>query len=416
MKPTRAPITLPFWTPGVFFLSALMLAGLAAALYRIVTGLQVSTNLSNHFPWGIWIAYDVEGRVALSAGGFTMAALAHIFHRHKFEPIVRSAVLTAMLGYTFAVCGLLLDLGRYYNAWHPAMPWMWQGNSVLFEVGMCVMAYLTVLYTEFSPVFFERFVGRVNLPGPLRGLNALIDSLLRLGQRTVGKVMALFIIAGVVLSCMHQSALGSLILVAPYKTNALWYTPVLPLLFLMSAIAVGFPMVVFEQYYAAWAFKRKVPMHLLAPLSRFAVVFLGLYLLAKISDLIIRDAYVGLLTPSTASVMWIVEVTVGVLIPLGMLVSERVRRRPALLFSACCLIIAGIVMNRINVFLIAYRPPYMTEPYIPSVAEVLVSVGLTAGLIFMYRAIVSFFPVYAAEDSEAPAQSAAAPLETAHAK
>lgn len=416
MKSTRAPIAVPFWTPGVYVLSALMLAGLAAALYRLAVGLQVSTNLTDRFPWGIWIAYDVEGRVALSAGGFTMAALAHIFHRHKYEPIVRSALLTAMLGYTFAVCGLLLDLGRYYNAWHPAMPWMWQGNSVLFEVGMCVMAYLTVLYAEFSPIFFERFIGRVRLPGPLAGFNALAEWLLRFGERTVGKVMGLFIIAGVVLSCMHQSALGSLILVAPYKTNLLWYTPVLPLLFLMSAIAVGFPMVVFEQYYAAWAFKRKVPMHLLAPLSRFAAVFLGLYLLAKVSDLVIRDAYMALLTPSTASVMWLIEVTAGVLIPMAMLVSERVRRRPAFLFAACCLIIAGIVMNRLNVFLIAYRPPYMTDPYIPSIAEVLVSVGLTAGMIFIYRAIVSFFPVYPADNAAATVQPAAAELETAHAK
>jgi Ni/Fe-hydrogenase subunit HybB-like protein len=409
------PLRNKFWTPGVYVLFAVAMAGVLAVLYRLFFGLQASTNLTDSFPWGLWIAYDVEGRVALSAGGFTMAALTHVFNRHKYEGIVHSALLTAMLGYTFAVVGLMMDLGRYYNAWHPAMPWMWQGNSVLFEVGMCVMAYLTVLYIEFSPIFFERFAGRVALPGALSRLDGPCNRLFESGGRIAPRIMIVFLILGVVLSCMHQSALGSLILVAPYKTSALWFTPIMPLLFLLSAIAVGFPMVIFEQLYAAWAFGRKPPMELLSSLGKLAAVFLGIYCFAKLSDFAIRGAYVHFFPLSLASVMLVIEVAAGVFLPLGMLVSKRVRTSPGLLFTACSLIIFGIIMNRINVFLVAYRPPFMKHAYIPSVAEVLVSLGLTAGMILAYRVIVLVFPVFTRGKSSAQPVSAAV-LETVHAK
>ncbi len=395
----REPMPCKFWTPGAYLLLAIVGAGFLAAVYRILGGLYSSTNLTDAFPWGIWIAYDVEGRVALSAGGFTMAALTHVFNQHKYEGIVRSALLTAMLGYTFAVMGLMLDLGRYYNAWHPAMPWMWQGNSVLFEVGMCVMAYMTVLYIEFSPMFFERFAGRVALPGPLARLNGTANGLLERGGQIVPRIMIVFLILGVVLSCMHQSALGSLILVAPYKTSALWFTPVLPLLFLISAIAVGFPMVIFEQLFAAWAFRRRPPMELLSSLAKWAAVLLGAYGLAKFSDFMIRGAYVHFFPLSLASVMLVIEVSAGILVPLALLASARVRKSPLPLFITCCLIMFGVLLNRIDVFLVAYRPHFMQQAYVPSVAEVLVSLGLTAGLIFAYRAAVFVFPVFTRERS-----------------
>lgn len=411
----REPIRQKFWTPGAYVLFGIMAAGLLAAIYRILAGLHASTNLTDSFPWGIWIAYDVEGRVALSAGGFTMAAITHVFNQHKYERIVRSALLTAMLGYTFAVVGLMMDLGRYYNAWHPAMPWMWQGNSVLFEVGMCVMAYMTVLYIEFSPMVFERFAGRVALPGPLARLNKAADALCERGGQILPRIMIVFLILGVVLSCMHQSALGSLILVAPYKTSALWFTPVLPLLFLLSAMAVGFPMVIFEQLFAAWAFRRTPPMELLSSLAKWAAVLLGVYGFAKFTDFMVRGAYALLFPLSLASVMLVIEVTAGILVPIALLASPRVRRSPARLFTACCLIMAGVLMNRIDVFLIAYRPHFMTAAYVPSVAEVLVSLGLTAGMIFVYRMAVTVFPVFtrAQADEQAPA---GAVLENVHAE
>jgi len=146
------PVPRTLRSAGVGLLVGLLTLGLLVAACRFVFGLQSVTNLDQQHPWGLWIAIDVATGVALAAGGVTTAALAYIFHRRDFEAITRPALLTAMLGYTFVGLGLLVDLGRYYNIWHPILPSMWQGNSVLFEVGLCVMCYLTVLYIEFIPV------------------------------------------------------------------------------------------------------------------------------------------------------------------------------------------------------------------------------------------------------------------------
>ena len=214
--------------------------------------------------------------VALAAGGFTTAALAHVFGRHRYEAVTRPALLTAMLGYTFVSIGLVIDIGRSWAIWKPIV--FWQPNSVLFEVAMCVVIYLHVLYIEFIPIVVERFLGRVNLPGPLAGLNRLLERLLALADRILDPLMWIFIIAGVVLSCMHQSGLGSLMLIAPTKVHPLWYTPLLPLLFLLSAIAVGYPMVVFETTLATSAMKLEDEMEVLGPLTRFTILLLGIYL------------------------------------------------------------------------------------------------------------------------------------------
>ena len=392
-----APVERRFFTPGVIVLLLVAAAGLIAGLGRFLFGLGAATNLNDQFPWGIWIAIDVATGVALAAGGFTTAAVAHIFHREKYHDLVRPALLTALLGYTFVVIGLNADLGRYYNVWHPMMPSMWSGNSVLFEVGMCVMFYLTVLYIEFLPIVAERFKGRVNLPKPLSALNQPIDSLLTLADATVSKVMMFFIIAGVVLSCMHQSSLGALMLIAPWKMHPLWYTPILPLLFLLSAISVGFPMVVFESVLASKSFKRKPEMHLLSSLSKAIPVLLLIYLSFKIGDLAVREVLVSLLDGSTHSALFLIEVGLGVALPMAMLCFDSVRRSVAGLMTASTLVVLGVAFNRINVFLTAYRPVYQVERYMPSLSEILVTAGLISALALVYRLLVILLPVLPAE-------------------
>jgi Ni/Fe-hydrogenase subunit HybB-like protein len=399
------PLRKPFDTPGVLILSSLFLLAVAIAAYRFFFGLSAVTNLDNRYPWGIWIALDVATGVALAAGGFTTAALVHVFHRKHYEVVIRPALLTALLGYTFVALGLLVDLGRYYNIWHPMLPSMWQGNSALFEVGMCVMAYLTVLYIEFMPMLCERFVGKVRLPGWLGRLNSQVDFVLRLMRSTLSKVMFLFLIAGVVLSCMHQSSLGTLMLIAPYKVHPLWYTPMLPFLFLLSAIAVGFPMVVIESIWASKSFGRKPEMNVLAPLSKFVVFLLGIYLAAKATDLLVREAHVYLFDRSFQSKMFWLEIGVGAILPLALLLSERARRTPALLFLASLSVVAGVVINRLNVFLIAYQPGGTGAVYFPSMLEILFTIGMIAGLALVYRVIVTIFPVLPAEE-EGPSPSA----------
>jgi len=391
-----------FFTPGTKVLFGLMLAGLAAYVYRLMAGIGAATNLDNQYPWGIWIAVDVASGVALAAGGFTTAALADIFHKEKYHVIVRPALLTAMLGYTFVVIGLLADLGRYYNVWHPMLPSMWQGNSVLFEVGMCVMIYLTVLYIEFLPVVVERFKGRVNLKGPFKVLNRVIESWFDVCERYLGRFISLFIIAGVVLSCLHQSSLGTLMLIAPSKMHPLWYTPISPLLFLMSAIAVGFPMVIFESILASRSFRLKPEVPVLASVARYTPVLLGAYLAVKIGDLTLRDAWPLVFEGSLRSAMFLVEIIPGVLLPVILLSSARVRHSVTGLFLSACLVIFGVALNRINVFLVAYEPLYPGRTYFPSVFEILVTVGLISALVLVYRWIVMNFPVITAPSHALP--------------
>jgi len=387
------PINTKFFSRGAIILAVLAGLGALGYLYRLIFGLGAATNLTDQYPWGIWIAIDVASGVALAAGGFTTAAVADIFHRERYHVLVRPALLTAMLGYTIVVVGLLADLGRYYNVWHPMLPTMWQGNSVLFEVGMCVMIYLTVLYIEFLPIVLERFKGRVSLPGLFKHFNSLVESILEIGDRHLTRFISLFIIAGVVLSCLHQSSLGTLMLVAPSKMHPIWNSPISPILFLLSAICVGFPMVIFESILASRSFRRAPEMHLLGPLSRYIPLLLGAYLAVRIGDLTIREMWPFVLEGSFASFAFLVEIVGGFLLPMILLSRERVRNSVTGLLTSVSLVIAGILINRINVFLVAYNPPFATGRYFPSVIEIMVTVGLVSALVLIYRLFVTRFPV-----------------------
>ncbi len=364
-----------------------------ALAYRFLFGLGAATNLSSGYPWGIWIAIDVACGVALAAGGFTTAFIAHITHRHEFEPLIRPALLTAMIGYTFVALGVATDLGRFWAMWHMMLPWMWQPNSVLFEVGICVMCYLTVLYIEFLPIVCERFIGRVNLPGPLASLNVAVDRLLRVLDKTLSKVMTVFIILGILLSCMHQSSLGTLMVIADTKLHPLWQTPVLPLMFLLSAFAVGLSMVIFESLLASRSFKLKPERHVLAKLAKFIPLLLGLYLAAKVVDAANRGTFAYLFEGSLQSNLFLVEMLFGVIAPILIFLNDRLRNSVRWLFLGAALVIAGVVLNRLNVFLIAYTPAYDAGGYFPAWTELAVTFGFIAVIVLIYRFVVLNFPV-----------------------
>jgi len=385
------PVNHKYFTPGVIILAVVALNGIVWLMGRFFFGLGAVTNLNNQYPWGLWIGVDVAAGVALAAGGFTTAALGHVMHREEYHAIVRPALLTAMLGYTFVAFGVFVDIGRWYFIWHPLI--MWNGNSALFEVGICVMIYMTVLYIEFLPIVTERFIGKVNLPGFLSGLNKLVDKVLRLLDRGLSKTMFVFIIAGVVLSTLHQSSLGTLMIIAGPKMHPLWQTPVLPLLFLLSAVAVGLPMVIFESLIASRSLKLKPEMHILSKLGSMIAPLLGIYLAFKIGDMFIRETFVYLGEFSTASVMFTIEILFGVIIPLRMFLSPKVLKSPPLLFTASALVVLGVLLNRINNFVVAYTPPYSMESYFPSFGEISVTVGFVSMLILAYRFIVMNFPV-----------------------
>lgn len=385
------PVKYKFFSPGMIIVTILALNGLFFLAQRFLFGMGAVTNLNNFYPWGLWIGVDVAAGVALAAGGFVTAAMGHIFHLPNMKPVIRPALLTAMLGYTFVGIGVMVDIGRWYYIWHPMI--YWNGTSPLFEVGICVMTYLTVLYIEFMPIVTERFRGKVNLPGILKIFNGLIEGLLKLFDNTLGKAMFLFIIAGVVLSTLHQSSLGTLMVIAGYKMHPLWYTPIMPLLFFISAICVGIPMVIFESLIAARSFKIKPEMDVLKKIATYIPLLLGIYLAFKIGDMAIRKSFVYLFEFNTYSVAWLIEIIVGVIIPLIMLNFRKVINSPLWLFIAATLVVAGVLINRINTFIVAYHPPYAKTPYFPSFGEISVTVGFICLMVILYRIIVMIFPV-----------------------
>jgi len=378
------PLNKPFFTPGVYVMLIFMAAGGITILARFIGGIGYVSNLNHLYPWGLWIGIDVASGVALAAGGFTTAALAHILGRHQFESVIRPALLTAALGYTFVVLGLLVDIGRTWAIWKPMF--YWNPNSVLFEVAMCVMIYLNVLYIEFIPIITERFKDKFSI----------LDVL----EKNLDKIMWIFVIAGVVLSCMHQSSLGSLMLIAPTKVHPLWYTPILPLLFLLSAIAVGYPMVIFETTVITSSMNLDSEMDTLKPLSKISIYLLGLYMIIKIGDMLVRGTYVYLFDFNAQTNAFLCEILLGVVIPWVMLCFEKVRGSRKALFFVSCLVIFGVLINRINVFIVGYKPFNSTISYFPSIGEILVTSGLIATLMFIYRIAVTWLPVLSAKEKE----------------
>ncbi len=397
-KPT--PIVTKYFTPVVIGLAVIALNGMLFLLARFIFGIGAVTNLDNQHPWGIWIGVDVAAGVALAAGGFTTAALGHIMHKDQYHAIIRPALLTAALGYTFVAVSVMIDLGRPYFIWHPLL--MWNGSSVLFEVGICVMIYLTVLYIEFLPIVTERFIGRVNLPGFLKKFNQSIDKLLRVLDKGLEKTMFIFIIAGVVLSCLHQSSLGTLMVIAGPKMHPLWQTPILPLLFLLSAISVGFPMVIMESLITSRSFSLKPETHILSDLGSMVAPLLGIYLAFKIGDMVIRQTFVYLTEFSTVSVMFTLELLLGIVIPLRIFLSRSLSKTPLGLFIASVLVVLGVLMNRINNFLVAYTPPYEIHSYFPSFGEISVTLGFVALEVLFFRFFVIQLPIVSVPDTTAP--------------
>ncbi len=381
------PVKRRYFTPGMIVVTIVALIGVAFMLGRFIFGLGAVTNLDQQFPWGLWIGVDVAAGVALAAGGFMSAAIGHIMHRDSYETIVRPALLTAMLGYTFVAFGVFIDIGRWYYIWHPLVHW--NATSALFEVGICVMIYLTVLYIEFLPVVTERFIGRVKLGA----LSKPVDKLLRYLDRTLDKTMFVFIIAGVVLSSLHQSSLGTLMVIAGEKMHPLWQTPVLPLMFLVSAVAVGFPMIIFESLTASRSLKLEPETPVLTKLGRYVGPLLGVYLMLKLGDMFIRETFVYLVDMSLESIMFLIEVIIGVVVPMIIFLSSRLIAKKGLLYLASFLVVFGVFLNRFNNFIIAYDPPYNTESYIPSIGEIAVTVGAIALIVMIYRFFVLNFPI-----------------------
>jgi len=344
---------------------------LAVGITRYLFGMGATTNLTDNNPWGFWIGFDVMGGVALAAGGFVIAAFNYIFGKKSFHPVARAAILTAFLGYIAVAVGLLFDLGLPWNIWHMII--FWNPHSPLFEVGWCVMLYLTVLFLEFMPVVLERF--------PNLSLLAKIHKLLF-------KIRIPLVIAGIMLSTLHQSSLGSLFLAMPYRLHPLWWSPVLPIIFFVSAICLGLMMVMVESMTSSYLYKKEHEKHILDKLSNIAVFMLCFYTVFRFADIIIRGASPFLFDGTTGAALFWLEYFVMVIIPLLIFAIPKLRSNINFLYIGALSGVIGVVFNRLNVGGLTHlnNLSNIGSFYFPSWMELAISAGVVslAMLVFFY--------------------------------
>jgi Ni/Fe-hydrogenase subunit HybB-like protein len=365
----KLPFKITFWK---VVLVLIWVAGLTAAIIRFTKGLGASTNLSDAYPWGLWVGFDVISGVGLAAGGFTIAAAVYVFHVKRFYPVLKPTILTAFLGYLLVIVGLLFDVGRPDKLYNP----LFFGNphSALFEVAMCVMFYTTVLFFEFSPNLLQR----LGWAAP---------------KRWITKVTVPLVIVGVVLSTMHQSSLGSLFLIVPQKLYALWYTASLPLLFYVSAIAAGCAMVILESHLSYRAFGHRLAHDVLADIGRILLVVLTVYLLMKVYDLAMRGVWSQLFLPRMETYLYWLEILSGVVAPIVLLSIRRIRTSARGLYYASICTIFGFLLNRLNISTTGFVASSGVN-YFPSWMEISITLALVATGFFIFAMAVRYLPIF----------------------
>jgi Ni/Fe-hydrogenase subunit HybB-like protein len=383
------------WTPAVKVLSAVAGVGVLAILARFVFGLGTVTALNDGYPWGLWIAFDVVTGTALACGGYAIALLVYILNKGQYHPLVRPALVTSAFGYSIAGVSVFIDIGRYWAIWKvPVFFWHWNLDSVLLEVALCIMAYMLVAWIELSPAFFER-----GLQTPWPGVRNFSARALKLLEKSLGWIIAL----GLLLPTMHQSSLGSLLLLSGPRLHPLWNTLWLPMLFLLSCIAMGFAAVVLEGALSSAAFGRKPEREMLAGLGGAMVPVLGVYLALRLADLIVRGQLLALLAFDRYSILSLVELALFAA-PIAMLATDRQRRNFGNLFRAAMMLAFAGGLYRFDVFLVAFNPGDHWS-YFPSVGETLATLGLVAIEILGYIVLVRFFPILGGMRAPAPHQA-----------
>lgn len=391
----KLSLTLPkFLRIGTLPLVLILLAGIAfvVAMTRYALGIGAISDLSYSYPWGFWISFDLFTGVVISSGGFLMAGTVYILRIKEFEPLLRPSVLTAFLGYIMVAVALLVDLGQPLRIWY--MMIHWNHTSVLLEIGICVMSYLTVLAIEFAPVVMERFPKLHKI------------------ARFIHKFIMPFVILGVVLSTLHQSSLGSLLLIQPQKLHPLWWTPILPILFFVSAISVGLAMIILESSLSSRYFQRGLEAHLLAKLAKALPISLGVYLALKFGELAITGELHYLFTSGVMSVLFWAEMLIGVVFPIIWFSFKRNRTDANALLIGAVVTLFGLILNRFNVSWFAvkhsdplfYLPTFMGNvAYFPTLPEVAVSIGIFSAGILAFGLLARYFPVFEAKSHGAHA-------------
>ena len=395
-------------TPSFIVLLALTLIGFFLIGVRFVKGIGAVTNMSDGYPWGIWITYDVATGTAIACGGYAMAILIYIRNHMRYHPMIRSAILTSMFGYGLAGFSVMVDVGRPWNAYNFFIPSKWQANSAMFEVALCVMAYTTVLALEFMPAILSylektdwetlqalmdrlhKYTG-INRPEMMdERLESVKDLAARLRPK-LDKILIFVIVLGITLPTMHQSSLGSLLLIASTKLHPLWHTGFLPLLFLINCMYIGYSIAILESVISCYAFKRPFELSELTGLAKIIPWLTVIWLSVVIGDLAWRKQLTTALSLDFYSCFFLLEFC---LIAGGSLLLFSGRKRSSIrwLFVSAALIVLGGALYRFNVYLIGFNPGKGWH-YFPALAELMITLGIVAFEILGYQVLVKILPV-----------------------
>lgn len=396
------------FTPSFLVLLVLTLIGFALVGLRFVKGIGAVSNMSDGYPWGIWITYDVATGTAIACGGYAMAILVYIRNRMHYHPMIRSAILTSMFGYGLAGFSVMVDVGRPWNAYNFFMPSKWQANSAMFEVALCVMAYTTVLVLEFLPAvlttlektewrtlrgLLDILHRKVGLKQP-ENLTERLDSVKELAswlRPRLDRVLIFIIVLGITLPTMHQSSLGSLLLIASTKVHPLWHTGFLPLLFLINCMFIGYSIAILESVISCYAFKRPFETKELSGMARIIPWLTVIWLTVVIGDLAWRGQLGTALSFDFYSCFFLLEFS---LVAVGSLLMFSGKKRESIrwLFISAALIVLGGALYRFNVYLIGFNPGKGWH-YFPALAELMITVGIVAFEILGYQVLVKILPV-----------------------
>ncbi|HEX7542369.1 MAG TPA: Ni/Fe-hydrogenase cytochrome b subunit [Anaerolineales bacterium] len=371
--------------PLVVVLLALMGVAFIIAMLRYANGIGAISNLSNAYPWGFWVSFDLYTGIAISSGAFIITSIVYILELEQFRPLVRPTLLTGLLGYIMEVIALLVDLGHPERIWHY---FIYQNfTSFLLVIGLYVMAYSAIMAVEFAPAIFERLKWE-KLAGFIR------------------RFMKPLVILGAVISTLHQGALGALLLIQPAKLHPLWWTPLLPVLFFISALSIGLAMILFESSLSSRYFKRGLEVHLLEKLARAIPFVLGLYLAVRFGQLAFAGDLKYLFTSGLMSVLFWVEILGGAFLPLALFSLKKVRQSPRGLLFGALAVLLGMILNRFNVSWFAvthpdpitYMPTFMGRvTYFPSLPEVALSVGIFSAGILAFGLAVKYLQIFEEE-------------------
>lgn len=369
----------------------ILCAGAVATFQRFVFGLGAATNLTDAWPWGLWIGFDVISGVGLAAGGFTITAIVYIFNLKEYHCIVKATVLTAFMGYVLVGVALLWDLGKFWDIWKALV----YGNhhSAMFELAVCVASYLGVLALEFASIAFGKF----------RWMKKPVSFL--------KSIYILLVIMGVLISTLHQSSLGTLFVIVPQKLHPLWYTKLLPIYFFVTSIGAGLAMTIVESYLSWRGMGHEAPLHILSNLARAMVVIQLTFSVAMFEGLFVGGKLGYLVNGSYESMMFILEVLVWTVIPTIIVLNRKWVSTRLGVFAAGFSYVLGFLLNRINVTITGMEG-YAGTRYMPTWQEIAVSASFVVVAFMVFRFAVKYFNLFDdhhhGEETETKAEPATA--------